>query len=167
MVYDPALLDAIEGLGAGEFDAVVWRHMFKAYDPARANTRGARWNPAGVAAVYASLERDTAVAEAEYAISSQPVRPRASRSLYRIRIGLERVVDLSDRSTLASLGVGASELEDMDQNPCRAIGGAAHWLDRDGLLVPSARADGTNLVVFPDRSNVDAPFEVLNREELS
>ena len=167
MVYDPALLDAIEGLGAGPFDAIVWRHMFNDYDPARANTRGARWNPAGVAAIYASLERQTALAEADYAISSQPIRPRASRSVYQIRVRLERVVDLTDRAMLVPLGVGASELEDVEQGPCRAIGGAAHWLDRDGLLVPSARSDGTNLVLFPDRSNVDAPFEVQDREQLT
>jgi RES domain. len=42
----------------------------------------ARWNPAGVAAIYASLTREGALAEAEHQIAIQPIRPRARRSLY-------------------------------------------------------------------------------------
>jgi RES domain-containing protein len=52
------------------------------------------------------------------------------------------------------------------QETCRAIGGAAHWLESEGILVPSARADGNNLVLFPDRSDPDAAFEILDREAI-
>ncbi len=168
MVYDPELLDQLEALGTTTFDDVVWRHMFNEYDPARSNTRGARWNPPGVAAIYASLERETAIAEAEHAIASQPLRPRFSRQLYRVRVTLEAVADLTGAGILTDLGVDIQELTSPEHGPCRTIGGAAHWLGCDGMLVPSARSPhGTNLVVFTDRMNVDAALEVTSREDLT
>ena len=165
-VYDPEFLDQIEALEPAPFDDGVWRHMFNEYNPTRPNTRGARWNPPDVAAIYTSLDRPTAIAEADYAIAIQPIRPRVSRQVYEVRVTLDAVVDLSDRSTLAALGVGEEELTSSSHTSCQAIGGATHWLGRDGLLVPSARAPGTNLVVFADRMNIDAAFEILSREDL-
>jgi hypothetical protein len=44
---------------------------------------------------------------------------------------------------------------------CRQLGGAAHWLERDGLLLPSARSSATNLVTFPATRSPDARFEIL------
>lgn len=166
MIYDPALLDRLESLEPRPFDGVVWRHMFAGLNPARPNIRGARWNPPGVAAIYTSLERDTALAEGDYAIGTQPVRPRATRQLYEIHMTLERVLDLTEPRLLAELGVTDVELGSRDQDSCRTVGGAAHWLGCDGVLVPSARATGTNLVVFADRMDVDAALEVLRQEEV-
>ncbi len=87
--------------------------------------------------------------------------------IYRIRVSLERVIDLTSRPVLADLGVRDAELTDIGHAPCHAVGGAAHWLECDGLLVPSARADGTNLVIFADRADVDASFDVLDREDIA
>lgn len=140
--------------------------MFNEYNPTRPNTRGARWNPPDVAAIYTSLDRETAIAEGDHAMAIQPIRPRVSRQLYKVRVTLDSVVDLSDRKALVPLGVSEEELTSSDHSSCQAIGGAAYWLGRDGLLVPSARAPGTNLVVFADRMNVDAAIEILSREDL-
>ena len=41
-------------------------------------------------------EEETALAEAEYAIAMQPLRPKAKRVLYTIRIALNSVLDLRD-----------------------------------------------------------------------
>lgn len=167
MVYDPALLDQIESLGHQTFEGVVWRHMFNELDPARANTRGARWNPTGVAAIYASLERLTAIAEADFAIASQPIRPRATRQLYQIQVELVAVVDLSGKGVLGKFHVTEADLASPDHGPCRNLGGACSWLQADGIKVPSSRrAGGTNLVVFVERMDVDASFSVVQREDL-
>jgi RES domain-containing protein len=167
VVYQPSLLDELESRGGRPFERVVWRHMFSGLHPARANTRGARWNPPGVAAIYTSTDRDTAVAEAEYAIASQPVRPRASRQLYQVHVSLGNMIDLSDRIVLERVGVAEAELGATNEEACRTVGGAAHWLGYDGLLVPSARRrEGTNLVLFADRLDVDAAFEVVDRQDL-
>jgi RES domain-containing protein len=166
MVYEPELLDKLEEVGGAPLDVIVWRHMFNELDPARANTRGARWNPPGIAAIYTSAAREIALAEAEYAIASQPVRPSTSRQVYRIRITVMKAIDLSDREVLAGVGIGNDELTAARQDACQTVGGAVHWLGFDGLLVPSARAAGTNLVLYADRLGVDAAFEIIAREDL-
>ena len=100
-VYDPQLLDQIEQLGTRVFDGHVWRHMFNDFPPELVNTRGARWNPPGTSAIYTSIERGTALAEAQHAIDSQPLRPRPRRRvMYELHIALDQGVDLSaDRYT--------------------------------------------------------------------
>ena len=75
---------------------------------------------------------------------------------------LQAVGDLRDVATLGSMGVGATELGRWPPTECQRVGGAAAWLQWDGLLVPSARADGLNLVVFPDHMNPDALLEVID-----
>lgn len=109
-VYDPDLLDRLELLEPVYFDGAVWRHKFADLNPARANTRGARWNPPDVAAIYTSLERDTALAKGDYAVASQPVRPSVKRQLYEIHVTPERVLDLTEPGLLAELGVSDVEL---------------------------------------------------------
>ncbi len=44
------------------------------------------------------------------------------------------------------------------------IGGAVAWLEYDGMFVPSARHDGTNLVIFPPNQSIDYAFEVVDEE---
>ena len=164
MIYEPALLDQLEELGGQEWEGIVYRHMFASYRPSRMNTLGARWNPREVAALYASLERKTVLAEADYRISLEPFRPKARRTLYRIRVRLSRVVDLRDPGDLALVGITDAELVADDFTSCQKVGGAAQLLGNDGLLVPSARADGANLVIYP---NDDHEFDVIDSEEIS
>lgn len=81
MIHDPALLDELEQLVTEPFFGRAWRHMFNGLDPQLPNTRGARWNPPGTAAVYLSLERATAIAEADHSLNSQfGPRPEADNS---------------------------------------------------------------------------------------
>lgn len=167
MVYEPVLLDQLEAVGGLAFDGIVWRHMFSNLVPARTNTRGARWNPPGVSTIYTSLERETALAEAEYAIASQPIRTRASRQLYQVHVTLSNVIHLTDRALLARVGIDETELGAVDHSACQTVGGAAYWLGYDGLLVPSARlSTGVNLVLYADRTDVDSAFEIVHREDL-
>lgn len=167
MIYDPVLLDKLEQLAAQSYTGRAWRHMFNGVDPQLPNTRGARWNPAGVAAIYLSLESATAIAEADYSLAIQPVRPTPrSRELYEVEIDLGRILDLRDVGVLASLGVDEEALRRDPPNECQAVGGGAAWLQCDGLIVPSARAPGSNLVAFVDHMDPDATLTVINRTEL-
>jgi RES domain-containing protein len=138
--------------------------MFGDYPPDAENTRGARWNPPGVAAIYTSLAREGALAEAEYQIAVQPIRPRARRIIYTLELTLASVLDLTDAEILQNLGVGAAELAGDDMTACRQLGGAAHWLKHDRLLLPSARSSNTNLVIFPTTRSPDIRFEILQAE---
>lgn len=73
---NPNLLEALAELKPSTWSGRVWRHTFADNPPDAANGRGARWNPPGTDALYVSLERDTALAEAEHQIAVQPIRPR-------------------------------------------------------------------------------------------
>lgn len=138
--------------------------MFADNPPTRINDKGARWNPAGVPAIYCSLDRATALAEGDYAISVQSLRPTAKRTIYKLRVSLKRVVDLSPAAILRELGLSEDELSSTDHTACRTIGGAVEWLEHDGMIVPSARSSGCNLVIFPRHQSAEGDFEVVGAE---
>ena len=166
MVFDRETVEALERIKPASWEGIVFRHMFASFPPERENTRGARWNPAETSAIYASLDRDVVIAEADYYIGLQPVRPRARRVVYRIKVALNSVLDLSDSTTLSKVGLDGEPIASIDHSECQQIGGAVEWLDHDGLLVPSARAAGVNLVIFPNRKKPNYRFDVLDSEEL-
>jgi RES domain-containing protein len=147
------LLERLERLRAREWRGLVYRHVLGRQPPASRNHCGARWNPRGLSALYASLERDTALAEAE------PTRSRSKRTIYGLLVDLGQVVDLRDRGLLAELGVADAA----DRSASQRLGAAVARLGHDGLLVPSARAAGTNLVMFPHRHE---EFEIVSIEIL-
>jgi RES domain-containing protein len=167
VVYPPELLDHLEAVEPAPWEGRAFRLMFADYAPDVENTRGARWNLADVAAVYTSLRREGAIAEAEHKLSIQPIRPRVKQTIYTLDISLASVLDLTDVDLLAALGVGEDELGGDDLRPCQDIGGATHWLDHDGLFVPSARSSAVNLVIFAANRRPDTRFEVTAAEVVS
>jgi len=164
MIYPPEMLDILQSAVVSAWEGTVYRHMFGSHRPARSNTTGARWNEPRLEAIYTSCERETALAEAEYYISLQPLRPKAKRTLYTIRVSLRNVVDLTAPGVLRRLGISDDILASDDHSPCRLIGSAVNWLGHDGLLVPSARlTGGTNLVIY--RQDLSASnFEEIAEE---
>lgn len=165
-IHDPHLLDAIESLGAETLDDVtVWRHMLNDYPPELANTRGARWNPPGLAAIYTSQARDTAIAEGQHAIDSQPLRPRARRYVYALRVSARKVLRIQ-ASDFPALGLDRDDLLSPDFTACQRIAGHAVFLGYDALIVPSARAAGSNLVVFVSELAAGATFERVSVEQI-
>ena len=167
MVYPPELLDRLQAITPTPWSGQAFRHMFGDYPPDAENTRGARWNPQGVAAIYTSLTRDGAHAEAEHQIAVQPIPPRARRTIYTLESSLTSVLDLTDAERLLDLGIGPAELTADDMIACRQLGGAVHWLERDGLLLPSARSPSTNLVIFPANRPADARFDIIGAEPVN
>lgn len=166
MVFDRETIQALEKFTPTPWNGIVYRHMFADFPPERENVRGARWNPPQIPAIYTSVGRETAIAEADYYIGLQPIKPRARRIVYRIQVTLASVLDFSDLRTLAKLGLNDEVLASIDHSDCQRVGGAVEWLEHDGLLVPSARTEGVNLVIFPNRKTPDFRFDVLDSEEL-
>jgi RES domain-containing protein len=164
--YDSQILEALEHVESARWAGHVWRHMLGDIPPETVNTRGARWNPPGVAAIYTSTERDTALAEARYRFEVQPLQPSARRTLYEIKVELDSVLDLRTVGVLASVGISTETFASLSDR-CALVGGSAAWLGHDGILVPSARADGTNLVIYPNNSAIEAVFDVVNVETLT
>jgi hypothetical protein len=63
----------------------------------------------------------------------------------------DRTLEFVSLESLAPLGVDVSRYESFDYTATQALAAAAHFLEFDGLLVPSARHNSTNLVLFMDR----------------
>jgi RES domain-containing protein len=161
VIFPPELLDQIALLTAAPWEGEVWRHMFGDLPPTRENSRGARWNPPDVHAIYTSLGREVAKAEGDYIVSMQPIPVRARRVLHRMKVRLESVVDARSLEALAPLGITPDDLVDMTHRQCRLVGGAVEFLGHDGLLVPSARSSGVNLVIYPANCHIDGLIEPI------
>lgn len=163
--HDPALLDALESLLSQAWQGRVWRHMFNDNAPERVNLGGARWNPPAVGAIYTALDRETAIAEGQHAIDVQPRRIFRRRVLYELQVDVNDVVDLTAPGALQSVGLSLADVANDDPSACQAVGGAASWLGRGGLLVPSARSDGHNMAILLGVAG-DADIDRISTEVL-
>jgi RES domain-containing protein len=140
--------------------------MLGTRDPMISNERGARWNPPNVPTLYASLDRDTAIAEGDHLIALQGRPLKTVRSIHTIGVELHNVLELTDEHLLETLGLPPSTRESDDHGPCRIVGGAAEWLGHDGILVPSARCSGTNVAIYVAKMRPTARLEVIKHEAL-
>jgi len=159
VIYSNTLLDAVSTLAAATWEGVVFRHTFASIPPERENQLGARWNPAEVPAIYCSLERETAIAEVNFHISLQPFRPTAERRVHRIEVRVPAVVDLTNWENLERLGISRPSFADIEPPRCKEVGGAIAFLGHGGILVPSARRDGVNLVIYPNADLLFRPID--------
>jgi RES domain len=88
------------------------------------------------------------------------------RRLYRIEVDLQAIIDLTEPRALPE-GLASLDFRSDNLTTTQAIGEAAQYLGREGILAPSAAGDGKVLAVFIDRlmpdSRVDdVDFEVWN-----
>ena len=164
--YDPNLLDALESLPSTTWHGRAWRHMFNDYQPDRVNTSGARWNPPGVGAIYTALTRTTALAEGQHAIDVQPRRTYARRVLYEVEFTVDHLVDITEPAALEAVGLTLADIASDDMTACQRVGGAAAWLGRGALQVPSVRHAGHNLVVLVGPAGPDIDIVIVTAEEL-
>lgn len=138
---------------------------------------GGRFNPPRVcAAIYASLDPETAMAETlahfrYYGIPEHAAMPRVFTAL---DVSLRRVLDLTDAKVMRELALTADsflredwrKLQDAGKESAgQALGAAVFDLEKwEGLLVPSAaRADGRNVVILPERLSSKSWVRVLSR----
>jgi hypothetical protein len=152
-VHDRAILDALDAIDPKPFEGEVWRVTRKDREALRGSSTHGRWSPNGEFEVlYTSLERDGALAEIGYRLSLEPVWPsRLQHEIHRIEVRTKRTLHIVDLAALQSLGVDIAKYQGFDYEATQAITAAAHFLAFDGLLVPSARANCTNLVLFLER----------------
>jgi RES domain-containing protein len=166
VIYPADIIDRLQEVEAVGWVGVVFRYMLAGLPPDRENSRGARWNPPETRAIYVSLDRETMLAEANFYIGQQPRAPKVKRTLYRIGVELSSVIDLSEWARLSAFGIDRKSFASVGYEQFQMIGGSAEWLGHDGLLVPSARSNGTNLVIYPNRQTSSYKFTVLDDEEL-
>jgi RES domain-containing protein len=122
---------------------------------------GGRWNPPGLAAVYASLTPETAMAETlaharYFGLSEYDAMPR---TFVAISVDLSSVLDLTDGKVRQRLAFSLKRIVETDWRKetdagkvpfTQWLGHAAADVGFEALLVPSAaEANGRNIVAFP------------------
>jgi len=165
-VHDRAVLDALEAIDPVPFAGGVWRVTRKGREALRGAAAHGRWSPGGEFEVlYTSVERHGALAEIGYRLSLEPVWPsRLEHEIHAIDAEADRTLKFADVTSLAPLGVDTARYENFDYAATQAVAAAAHFLEFDGLLVPSARAACANLVLFMDRLGPGVRLDVRQTE---
>ena len=151
-VHDREMLDILEQLDPQPFVGDAWRVVRSGRDPMRGSTANGRWGASGEFEVlYTACDRDGALAEIGYRMSLEPIWPSKIRhDVYRVEVGLTRVLDLTDFGLLARLGIVEEGYESHRYDSAQAVSAAARFLEFQAILVPNARYSGNNLVVYPD-----------------
>lgn len=164
-MHDPELLDALEALDPEPFEGSVWRVKRDTLDPLGGYPSGGRWDPGRFEVIYASLDPNGAQAEVLYHLERAPVFPsRARYFLHELAVETRRTLRLADFRQLESLGVDRSKYDRPDYETTQAIGAAAHFLEFDGLIVPSARWNCNNLILFMEQREPDLELRVVRSD---
>jgi hypothetical protein len=167
-VHDRSVLDALEKLDPEPFDSDVWRVVRKGRDPLRGSSANGRWGaPGELEVLYTSEQRDGALAEVGFRLSLEPVWPSLiQHQIHVLAVRAERTLRLIEMRELANLGVDISRYESFEYGATQAIAAAAHFLEFDGMLVPSARFACSNLVLFTDRVSHTGHLQLVSSEDV-
>lgn len=151
-VHDRELLDRLEAMNGIALDARVWRTARLGREATRGTNAHGRWSAAGeIEVLYTSMVSDGSLAEIGYRLSLEPIWPSKIRhELNQLSVQLEKVCDLSELDVLADLGLDVSQFEGHNYAVEQAISAAARFLEFDGILVPNARHNSTNLVIYTE-----------------
>jgi RES domain-containing protein len=162
---DSRLIDALEVFEPVAYAGSVWRIVREGRSPTQCSRSGGRWDDGTFDVLYTSQSRAGAISEMRFHLMrGQPVLPsQVSYRLYEIEVSLDRPLRLLDLEALAKIGLDVSrygqlsyEEKEAEYPRSQDIGEVAHFLDYDGLIVPSARYDSLNVVVFCDRVPLEA-----------
>ena len=157
---DNNLIDAVEAIDPVKFSGHVWRVVRDGRDPTRCSRSGGRWDDGSFDVLYTSEKREGALAEMKFHLMrGQPVFPSLVKyKLFELELALGRALKLLDLAALEAIGLEISRFGQLSYNEREAeyprsqdIGEVAHFLDYDGLVVPSARYNCYNIIPFCDR----------------
>ena len=162
MIHDATLLDQLSKFKVDTFFGEAFRATRKSLDPLAPSTSGGRWMPKGESSVlYTALSADGALAELTFHWGMLNPLPSKPAVLSRIKVEIADSLRIL-RVELETLGVDEQQLLGLDYDRMQKIGAAAAFLDCHGLIVPSARWSGENLIIFTENLH-DA--EVLDIED--
>lgn len=154
---DLKLLDAVDAAPRTPFKGDVWRVARNGRDPLNGSRVPARWNPGTFEALYTSLGPNVALSEIYFHLSRQPVFPsKFQAQLHRITAHVGELLLLNTLDELATFGVDGAAYSGLDYARTQDIADAAYFVGFHGLIAPSARASGLNLILFVDKLELGA-----------
>jgi RES domain-containing protein len=169
---DNALIDAIESIQPVKYSGTVWRIVRAGRNPLQCSRSGGRWDDGTFDVLYTSEMREGAVNEMKFHLTrGQPVIPSLVKyHVHELQVGLQRSLKLLNIEALQALGMDMSRYgqlsyqeKESEYPRSQDIGEVAHFLDYDGLVVPSARHACLNVVVFCDQVSPDNLTAVADR----
>jgi RES domain-containing protein len=142
-----------------------------------AKLRGGRWNPIGIAMIYASLTPEIAMAEtlAHNRYFGIPIEDAMPRTFVAIEARFNAVIDFRLGSVRQRLQISLDRILSVDwrkevragrQPITQLIGKAAFEVGVEAMIVPSAATAGHNLVAFPGSLRPGSEIRVLNANQL-
>ena len=171
---DSRLLDALEAHAPESIASQVWRVVRDGRDPLQCSAVGGRWDDRTFDVLYTSTMADGAIAEMYFHLArGLPVFPSQVRyRLFELHVTLGACLRLDSLDVLSSLGLEVSAFDQMsyaerehEYPRTQEIAEAAYFLGCDSLIVPSARSQCTNRIVFCDPAGPDA-VEVVKDHDL-
>ncbi len=158
---DPDLLERLEECAQRPFTGIVHRVVWADGSPLRGSSlAGGRWNsPDGSFEVLnTSLEAEGAGAEFEAFWSLFEQRPDKAALIWTVRARLRQVVEL-DFDLLDELGVQRESYVSRQYARTQEISDGLSYLGCDGVIVPSARHDSRNLVIYMQNLHRESSVE--------
>ena len=154
---DDRLLDLVGAIEGQQFDGTMWRVVRTGRDVLDGSRGSGRWNPSTMSVLYGAADRDGAIAEINFHLSrGQSVFPsRMRHDLFELAVQSRQQLVLADMDQLKRLGVDDSRYRELLYTRTQEIGAAAAFLGFDGMMVPSARWDCQNIILFLDAISVD------------
>lgn len=166
MIHDPDLLERLSAFKTERFEGEVFRATRRNLDPSAESTNGGRWAPRGaVPVLYTSLLREGALAEIAYHWSQLTPLPSKSALVHCLGVSVQQSLRLI-RDDLNELQVDTQQYESVNYHRTQEIGAAVAFLGCDGLIIPCARWDCENLVLFMENYALTSRLDVLRSEEV-
>lgn len=102
--------------------------------------------------LYGAAHRDGGIAEIHFHLNrGQSVFPsRMRHDVFELAVKAQQTLVLADMDQLRRLGVEDSRYRELLYTRTQEIGAAAAFLGFDGLIVPSARWNCQNIILFLD-----------------
>lgn len=167
MIIDSRLLDTIESFGDIAFEGALYRHISAGREPLTPSRAGGRWAPPGEFSIlYTATRADIALAEWAYLRAQVSLPPSTPRQLWRIEAKITRVLDLTPPERLHKLDIDPADFANAAL-ACAAAGRAANFLGFKGILAPSARAPGANVMILFDNLEASDVLTALDFEAVA
>ena len=166
MLHDPTLVEQLSAFPTDVFEGDVFRATRLNFEPLAFSTGGGRWAPDGqLSVLYTSLARDGALAEIAFHWGQLTPLPSKKAALHRLGVKTRKTLRLR-RIDLESLDLDLERFGNLAYRRTQEIGAVVSYLGRDALIVPSARWDCDNLILFNDNQTDDGDLLLLGSAEV-